>query len=215
MQILSHRGWWQTPEEKNTPDALGRALAEGFGVETDIRDLAGQLVISHDPPLGETFRLDEFLELCSKYPQHGFLALNIKSDGLQPALALLLERHATQRYFVFDMSLPELIRYRIAGIHYFTRLSDHEPDAQCLPGAAGIWVDGFNQDWADWGRLEKLLHAQPELRLALVSPELHRRDRAAFWGTLRSWLSTLPTERQDRIMLCTDHPGEANEYFYG
>ena len=62
MIILAHRGVWQNPVEKNSAAALRRALENGFGVETDIRDLDGQLVISHDPPRAGAMRLADFLD---------------------------------------------------------------------------------------------------------------------------------------------------------
>lgn len=50
IEILAHRGWWTSREDQNSLDALTRALTAGFGVETDIRDCAGRLVVSHDMP---------------------------------------------------------------------------------------------------------------------------------------------------------------------
>jgi len=48
--ILAHRGAWTVPKERNSAEALKRALKSGFGIETDLRDLDGTVVISHDPP---------------------------------------------------------------------------------------------------------------------------------------------------------------------
>jgi glycerophosphoryl diester phosphodiesterase len=48
LKIISHRGFWITPSEQNTEVAFIRALECGFGIETDIRDVSGDLVISHD-----------------------------------------------------------------------------------------------------------------------------------------------------------------------
>ena len=50
MQLLAHRGLWNRPEEKNSLQALTASFNLGIGVETDIRDCDGSLVISHDPP---------------------------------------------------------------------------------------------------------------------------------------------------------------------
>jgi glycerophosphoryl diester phosphodiesterase len=49
-RILAHRGYWLEPGEKNSLSAFRRAFEGGFGIETDIRDLDGELVVSHDPP---------------------------------------------------------------------------------------------------------------------------------------------------------------------
>ena len=50
MELLAHRGLWQEPAEKNSRIAFERAFQAGFGVETDLRDHGGTVVISHDPP---------------------------------------------------------------------------------------------------------------------------------------------------------------------
>ena len=62
MRIISHRGYWNTPAEKNTIHAFQRSFALGFGTETDIRDLKGELVISHDMPIGDEIRFEDFLD---------------------------------------------------------------------------------------------------------------------------------------------------------
>ena len=53
LLVLAHRGWWSDPQDKNTRAAFAKAFAAGYGVETDVRDQGGRLVISHDPPTGE------------------------------------------------------------------------------------------------------------------------------------------------------------------
>ena len=82
MNILAHRGYWLKPEEKNTRIAFERALSLGFGIESDVRDYLGNLVISHDIPGDSAMPLSEFIALLEQYPRVSF-ALNVKSDGLQ------------------------------------------------------------------------------------------------------------------------------------
>ena len=48
-RILAHRGLWVTDSEKNSKEAIALALSEGFGVELDVRDRNGGLIVSHDP----------------------------------------------------------------------------------------------------------------------------------------------------------------------
>ena len=91
MIILAHRGLWKSPSEKNSLTVLRRALHSGFGVETDIRDYAGDIVISHDIADASCECLETFLR---SYKEDGSclpLALNIKSDGLHHPLKKLLE----------------------------------------------------------------------------------------------------------------------------
>lgn len=113
IAILAHRGFWTEPAEKNSREALERAFREGFGIETDIRDRNGALVVSHDPPVGDgLMTFDELLELYRRHaPQAGgragTLALNIKADGLQGPLLDALARHSVDDWFVFDMAVPD------------------------------------------------------------------------------------------------------------
>ena len=92
MKILSHRGYWKSDNEKNTRIAFERSFLLGFGTETDIRDLNGELVISHDPPVSERNYVTaiDFFKLYKSLGDGLQLALNIKSDGLQEKLMKLI-----------------------------------------------------------------------------------------------------------------------------
>lgn len=212
MNLLSHRGWWEKSAEKNSETAFYRAFQAGFGIETDVRESLGQLVVSHDPPMGDEMELDLLLELHQKINPGVTLALNIKADGLQSLLGELLKRFGVTNYFVFDMSLPETVRYQRAGMPYYSRVSDLEPEPLLLAGASGIWVDGFERDWEDFGRLSQLvLNGR---RMALVSPELHGRAPEGFWESCREWWRGLPPQSKARVQLCTDLPDKARDFFY-
>ncbi len=151
MLILSHRGCWKRPNEKNTEAAFVRSFALGFGTETDVRDANGRLVISHDPPaLGANpLPFDAF---CRLYKDHGGdalpLALNVKSDGLQTLLKAALEMHEITNYFVFDMSVPDGLECLRHGLPVFTRRSEYETQPSFYEKAAGVWMDCFHEpDW--------------------------------------------------------------------
>jgi glycerophosphoryl diester phosphodiesterase len=121
MHILSHRGYWQTAAEKNTETAFHRSFSLGFGTETDVRDALGELVISHDPPIGGEMKFSYFLEIYNGYKQRHSqplpLALNVKADGLQSRLKLLLEQYEITNYFMFDMSVPDAKLYDVLESH--------------------------------------------------------------------------------------------------
>lgn len=208
MKIISHRGVWITPEERNTTLAFERAIALGCGIETDIRDCNGTLVISHDPPKINSLLAEGFFDLLSRKKGSVPLAINVKSDGLQGALKLLLERFNIQNYFVFDMSIPDGWQYVKQGMNVFTRQSEFEPIPHLFPQAQGVWVDCFLDDlWIT----DKLLNGHLSLgkKICLVSPELHHRSHVDFWKRL----STMPFAKRDDIMLCTDYPEEARRCF--
>ena len=87
LEILAHRGWWHQPKEKNSRTALARAFAAGYGIETDLRDCAGEIVVSHDMPQPDAMTFDALLDLYLSYPTRPTLALNIKADGMAATIA--------------------------------------------------------------------------------------------------------------------------------
>lgn len=204
MKILSHRGYWKKPEEKNTQLAFNRSFDSGFGTETDIRDLAGQLVISHDMPKGSEMGLCEFLELLNGRPFP--LAINIKSAGLASKLITSLECRRVHDWFVFDMSVPDMKSYITAGVPVFTRMSEVERVPVWLKESAGVWLDSFDDIWYDNKLIDELFNKHNK-RVCVVSPELHMRDHLPLWNQL------LPLSENDLLMLCTDLPGEAAAFF--
>lgn len=205
MNIISHRGYWQHPQEKNSVIAFERSFSLGFGTETDVRDLAGELVISHDMPKGDELTLDQLLELAA--PTKPLLAINIKSDGLAFAIRNTMSRHSYESYFVFDMSIPDTRMQLKAGNPVYMRMSEVEKEPPYQQEAAGIWLDAFETD--AW-RIEVLAHLlSNHQHVCLVSPELHQRDYKTFWDTIKS--SEL--DKADNLVLCTDVPEYAYTFF--
>ena len=204
MIVLAHRGWWTRPEERNSLGAFERALHAGFGLELDVRDLNGRLVVSHDPPVGGALEFAALLAAYDRFGRPAPLAINIKSDGLQPALAAMLAPLAPHEHFVFDMSIPDTLGYLCAGVPVYTRHSEYEPQPAFLDRAAGVWMDGFESDWADAAAIRR--HTGAGRAVALVSPELHRRPHRNAWESWR------PADGPG-VMLCTDFPDEARDFF--
>jgi hypothetical protein len=207
MKIISHRGYWREPPEKNTEAAFRRSFGLGFGTETDVRDLGGTLVISHDPPLAGALELDAFLELYRAAGGGVPLALNIKADGLQMALKKSLENFGVSDYFVFDMSVPDLLGYHKAGMPFYARMSEYEPDPVLLAKASGVWLDGFHTEWYQDAQILSLQVVRK--RACIVSPELHGRPHLPLWQRLRN----LEDRDGAKLMLCTDFPEEARSFF--
>ena len=203
MIILSHRGYWKRPEEKNTKKAFNRSFDSGFGTETDVRDLGGRLVISHDMPLCDELDFSEFLKLINDKSLP--LALNIKSDGLTNMLVSLILEYEIKDYFVFDMSVPDMKSYIIAKVPVFTRMSEFEREPVFFEKAAGVWLDSFESDWYDNLLIETII--KKNKRVCIVSPELHKRDHLPLWQQL------LPLAERKLLMLCTDFPKEAIQFF--
>lgn len=207
MDIMAHRGFWRAESERNTAIAFERALSLGFGIETDIRDLGGSLVISHDIPKLGAMPASEFSEIYKRSPTKGLVALNIKSDGLYSLVNEFVKESGIENYFVFDMSVPDIRGYLNLKMPVFTRLSEHEPYPAFVDMSCGVWLDAFESEWYGIPKLENLL--AKEKRVAIVSPELHRRSCRGLWELLKN--NNL--HRNPLIALCTDFPLEAKEYF--
>lgn len=208
LEILAHRGWWDHLDERNSPQALKRAFAAGLGIETDLRDCAGEIVIAHDPPTPATirWRLHDLLEAYATAGRPGTLALNIKADGLTTAVMAQLKTFGVDRYLVFDMSIPDMLQWLQAGARVFCRQSEYEPAPSLLDRSQGVWLDAFNRDWFEASVLAAHLNAGR--KVAIVSPELHQRDPAVVWATLASF-------NQASILLCTDRVADARRIFHG
>ena len=202
MKIIAHRGLWDDKENQNTLTAFKRALDLGFGLEFDVRDSFGQLVISHDPTANPgSLNFEDVVELFSKYEAP--MAINIKSDGLLPRLLSTLGSLEKKRYFVFDMSIPETIKYLKAGVPTFMRISEFEQNSLLHEKSSGIWLDAFEGDW--WTNESQVF--QDFKALCVVSSELHGRDEEMGWSFLRE------LETVTDLNLCTDYPVKASEYF--
>lgn len=206
MEVLAHRGWWDSPAERNSRHAFERAFAAGYGVETDVRDRNGVLVIAHDPPTDSSMTVDAFLDLYKQFPDRPTLALNIKSDGLADLLSAILAEKGVPSYFVFDMSIPDTLGCLRAGLTTFLRRSEHESCDSLMPKAAGIWLDDFGGDYITSDVIRDSHTAAK--RVAIVSPELHGHPHEASWRAWRDVICEL-----EGIILCTDFPADADAFF--
>jgi hypothetical protein len=206
MIVISHRGYWLEESERNSCVAFDRSFKLGFGTETDLRDLNGQIVISHDMPTLDACTLDGFLDKYALQSGGSMpLALNIKSDGLANVLKKKLSTYSKLDAFVFDMSVPDMRGYIDAGIPYFTRMSEVERVPVWCEQAAGIWLDSFGDIWYDRSLIEKLLSSGK--RVCVVSPELHKRKFIHLWEMLSSFADAA------NLILCTDKPELAKTFF--
>lgn len=204
-RILAHRGLWRTPAEKNSRGALRTGLERGYGLETDVRDYGGRLVISHDPPTADALPLETLLDDYRGAGASGMLALNIKSDGLAAPLVAMLKSYGIANYFVFDMSVPDMRHYHRLGANAYSRHSDVETEIVGLDASRGVWLDAFQTDWYDAATIGRLLASKKQV--AVVSPELHGRDRTPVWTMLRE-----VEDANERLLCCTDYPDEFEKW---
>ena len=207
MIILSHRGYWKSEEERNQEIAFHRSFDLGYGTETDIRDIQGNLVISHDMPQGNEITFENLLQIMNG--RNLPLALNIKADGLANEILRLLKQYNHTNYFTFDMSIPDMVVQLKTDLTVFTGLSDILSPAVLLDQAEGIWLDCFYSDWYD----SKLVDTYLEMgkSVCIVSADLHKRDVKEQWSIIKQCKHF----DLDSLMLCTDFPETAREFFYG
>lgn len=205
MNILSHRGWWNTLAERNSAAAFQRSFSAGFGTETDVRDLCGTLVVSHDMPSGDEMLFEDVLKIMDG--RNLPLAINIKADGLVEPLLEMLSKYRQTCYFTFDMSIPDLVVQTTYGANVFTGLSDIVPAPVLLDKCCGIWLDAFFSEWYGADLIDGLLESGKQI--CIVSPDLHKRNPFAHWEVIRSCRGL----RDGRLMLCTDMPDKAREFF--
>jgi glycerophosphoryl diester phosphodiesterase len=199
-RILAHRGLWVTDSEKNSKEAIALALSEGFGVELDVRDRNGGLIVSHDPSAESCpLILNELAADLDASPT-SWIALNIKSDGLAALFPALKNPH-----FYFDMSFPERRNYQRRDMPTAERLSEFETASKHSLDAdstAAVWVDSFLGEWfLDRSKLEEILNF-PGFK-CFVSPELHGRPHESAWKTIQELFRL----RSD-VGICTDFPRE-------
>ena len=205
MKILCHRGLWNSPEEKNSLAALTCAVEHGFGFESDVRDYRGRLVISHDIADENSPALEDVLKLLAAAGDKFCFAINIKADGLTHVLKSSLEKYSLENFFVFDMSVPQMLWYRNAGLKFFTRQSEYETVPVLYDEAAGVWLDTFTRDdWLDAALIENRLSC--DKAVCVVSPELHGREPHELWARLKPIAAP-------NLYLCTDLPLEAEKFF--
>lgn len=209
MKILAHRGYWNESIARNSPEALRTALMKGYGFESDVRDYMGKIVISHNIADSTCQDVEEVFQWLHEFKDEYCFAINIKSDGLKDILKRYFEKYMISNYFLFDMSIPQMVEFREAGLKYFTRQSEVEPEPCMYENAAGVWMDGFwSTEWITEDILKR--HIRNGKEICLVSPELHgSKEYIKFWSGLKEY-SLDP----NKILLCTDYPDEAEEFFY-
>jgi hypothetical protein len=207
MELLAHRGVWHERAERNTLPALVAAFEHGWGVETDVRDLGGRVVISHDCPAADhDLDLAHVLVAWREHGRRGRLALNVKADGLQGMVMALLHPDELAEVFVFDASVPDERMWLQTHVPTYVRHSELEPSPQASPHyarAQGVWLDAFVDEW--WSADTVREHLDRGLGVTVVSPELHGRSHRTAWDLLIAaglW-------HRPGLALCTDLPCEA------
>jgi glycerophosphoryl diester phosphodiesterase len=219
VKILAHRGNLTGIDHstENSRAVIHASLAQGFGVETDIRrDASGVLYISHDPAeLTADNDADKHAKCWAEYPECE-VALNVKELGDPEQLVQFLHQHdLVQQVFLFDFELLEKTPGETAAkihaldpaIRLAARVSDRYGEsidqAASITAASVIWLDEFDSLWVT----AEVVHRLKELGRTIyaISPEIHGFSMAETetrWKQFQEWCV-------DGI--CTDYPVRAKE----
>lgn len=204
MKIVCHRGHWSRKDEQNKLKACLRALQFFDGVEVDLKNKNGKIVLSHDPL--KSNQETSSLEALFKKKSPGLYALNIKEDGLGLELRKLISKYQIQNYACFDLSRPEYLKYKELGLRVYDRFGDQD----VLPENSkpdGIIFDTFHAE--KFPRFLKKLSTLPRVPVMFISPELHQQSPYEAWeGLLR-----LEQQTSRSFYLCTDLFEEARTFF--
>jgi len=199
-QLLAHRGFWTLGAKphlkKNSRFAVEQALRSGFGLEIDIRDHMGEIVVSHDVPGQEAYPLP--IDLLAQFEAP--IAFNVKSDGLTSAFPEFFSDFSNGNNFFFDMSFPEKRRYELRGLPSAARVSEFENPS--ISSSSWCWLDAWDSEWylKDEAAILRGLLSRG-LNVAIVSPELHGRDETEAWQHISPILHDFANAH-----LCTDFP---------
>lgn len=209
MQIISHRGFWNSSIEKNSLEAIRNSLINGYGFESDLRDFQEHLVISHNIATKHSPLARQVWEMISEINKDCCFAINVKADGLKEPLLKELKKYNITNYFTFDMSVPQMIEYLEMDLRVFSRQSEFETQPVLYDKVAGVWIDGFyDTDWITQDIIDN--HIENGKQVCIVSPELHMRPYDLFWKRIKSMNIDFAN-----VMLCTDLPDRAKIFFEG
>lgn len=177
MHVIQHR--------LNTIAQLQNASRQ-HGVEIDLRSQGEGIILHHDP-----FQVgDRFAEWLSHY-DHGTLVLNVKEEGLEKKIEILLQEKGIGDYFFLDQSFPFLVKSFLQGQRRcavrFSEFESIETVSRLAGKVDWVWVDCFN-DYPLTKESEVLLH-QMGFKLCLVSPELQGRPLPEAIHLTQAWLT--------------------------
>jgi len=198
MNIIPHRGFWSSGSDKNSKTSILDALEFFDGIEIDLRDKDSSIVVAHDP-FSDGVKFEDILASSSRLQRQKVFALNVKSDGIGNEIKRILKKNQIKNYFIFDLSFPELIKYRSLDMTIYERISEYEKP---FFYSSGLVVDCFKKD-SD-------LHFLPKVKnYFFISPELHGRNPYPMWKKLSCFFK----KKSSSLSICTDFPLELFDFW--
>jgi len=163
--LISHR--------INTLDTSSAAVlfSSADGIEFDLRDSNGELIVQHDACSKNGQLFSEFLTYC---PTNKFYIVNIKAEGFEELAIQMLTDAGIHTFFLLDCGMPSIVRLGRKGERRMAvRFSEYESFETVIavaPFVSWIWIDVFTRLTFTKDHATKA--KQLGLRLCLVSPEL-------------------------------------------
>jgi hypothetical protein len=147
-----------------------KVVPNEHGVEIDLRESNGEIILSHDP-FTEGDRFSDWLQ----HFRHRLIILNVKEDGLEDRIIDQLNHLGISQYFFLDQPFPTLRKSLKNGLFAAVRYSEYEPLPVGLPWKFNwVWIDSFSGSWDHLSSIRCNLDGM-DPSLCLVSPELQGR----------------------------------------
>lgn len=164
MEFIAHR--------INTIEELNQVPKE-YGVEIDLRDYGGKLILQHDP-----FKNGEDFEEYLKHYNHGTMILNIKSERIEYKVLELIQQYNITKYFFLDSSFPMINQLSNEGEKNIAlRFSEFEGLDTILAMVGKVdwvWVDCFTN--LPITKENHSILKELGFKFCLVSPELQKQE---------------------------------------
>ncbi len=150
-----------------------KKIDQKFGIEIDIRDEDGALIVVHDP-----FKKGQKLEKFLKYYNHKILIANIKSERIEDRVIKMFKNFKITNYFFLDSSFPKIINLIKKKVNKIAiRVSYYEgiyAAKKLSKKAKWIWYDTFDGIPNNLNTL-RYLKNKLNYKICFVCPELHKK----------------------------------------
>lgn len=229
IKIIDHRSAW-CDDIKNFSDASLQGTLEGAklsfsrgrGIEMDVRDCNGKIVVTQSLPVGGELLFEDVLKAYKQSNCDGLLAVDIKSCWIQREVKRLLDEYDVTNYFCFGMSIPETLGYLNINAKTYLRDSEYEQinkDNWLYDSCEGVWLDQFNAGEPTRVNLELIKrYVSDGKQVCICSPDLHGwgrsyNDLLDCWIVYKTALESLTEDEQKLVSICTNLPLDAERFF--
>ena len=158
MIIIKHR--------VNTLKEIKNTSKE-YGVEVDLRSNLDSIYLHHDP-----FKKGIKFKKWIKYFNHKLLVLNVKEEGLEKKILIILKKYKINNYFFHDQTFSSMLK-NMKTNKVSIRFSEFEKikeKKKLFKYIKWVWIDNFTHIPRDKS-FYKFLN-KSKIKTCFVSPEL-------------------------------------------